>query len=252
MVALQAAIQAAIKGGGHKTVLDIGTGTGLLSMIAATAGANRVFAVEGSPVMARIAAETLRRNKMAGRVALLGAMSTSLRVPQDIPEPRPTLLVSEILDSGLLGERVLPSLRHAIKHLLAPGGCCIPAAATVIVQCIECPQLRRQHVLSGDHASDHAGFGLTQDVVRLWVDEPYTCEQLANFPHRVLTDSKPILHLRLDGKDGGTDLVPGKKGSATLRATTTGTSCSSHPRQCYVLTECSLGCLFCFGLCRNH
>lgn len=41
------------------------------------------------------------------------------------------LIVSEILDCGLLGEAVLPVLKHARAHLLAEGGIVIPARARV-------------------------------------------------------------------------------------------------------------------------
>ena len=47
-------------------MLDIGTGTGLLSMIAADAGARRVFTCEGSPSMHAIAKRTLALNGKTG------------------------------------------------------------------------------------------------------------------------------------------------------------------------------------------
>ena len=42
-----------------------------------------------------------------------------------------SLLVSEILDCGLLGEQVLPVVKHARQHLLKEGAVAIPARARV-------------------------------------------------------------------------------------------------------------------------
>lgn len=210
--------------------MDIGTGTGLLSMMAVRAGAEQAYAIEGSPEMARIAGETLRRNGMGARVKLLGALSTNVQVPRDIPEPRPTLLVSEILDSGLLGERALPTLRHATRHLLAEGGTCIPAAATVMVQAIQCEWLRRQHVLSAPSAGAHAGFDVAA-VAQLFAPEPYTCEQLQQVPHKALSEPGQALHVRLDGGDG---LRPGKSATVDLRVTDTGKRCGCRRPMCCV------------------
>ena len=192
-------------------------------MLAVRAGAEQVYAIEGSPVMARIAGETLRRNGMGGRVKLLGALSTHVQVPRDIPE-RPTLLVSEILDSGLLGERALPTLRHATQHLLAEGGTCIPAAATVVVQAIECEWLRLQHLLSPASANAHAGFDVA-GIAQLFAPEPYTCEQLQHVPHKALTGPGTAMCVQLNGSS---DLRPGKSGVVELPVTHSGTVWRCH------------------------
>ena len=68
-----------------------------------------------------------------------------------------SLVVTEIVDAGLLGEMIIPTLRHAWKELLlAPptlscdshrtrtGGHVIPCGATVHVSAIECLEIRRQ------------------------------------------------------------------------------------------------------------
>lgn len=56
------------------------------------------------------------------------------------------MIVTEIFDSELLGEGLLPSLRDACARLLAPGGAVIPARAVLWGQLVESSVLRRSTV----------------------------------------------------------------------------------------------------------
>ena len=56
---------------GGETVLDVGTGSGILGIAAAKLGAARVVGVEIDPAAADIAAENVRRNGLAGLVTIL-------------------------------------------------------------------------------------------------------------------------------------------------------------------------------------
>lgn len=50
-----------------------------------------------------------------------------LSPPTQRPDlPTPDIIVTELVDSGLLGEHILPVLRHARAALLRPGGRTIP------------------------------------------------------------------------------------------------------------------------------
>ncbi len=113
-----------------RSVLDIGTGSGLLAMMAARAGATSVTACEMSAPIAQAAQQILDANNMADKVQLHNKKSTKLKVGEEMSAPA-DLLVSEILDVGLLGEGVIPSLRHARENLLSPDAKLIPAAAQV-------------------------------------------------------------------------------------------------------------------------
>uniref|UniRef100_A0A8C4Q4L9 Protein arginine methyltransferase 9 n=1 Tax=Eptatretus burgeri TaxID=7764 RepID=A0A8C4Q4L9_EPTBU len=127
---------------------------GLLSLFAAEEGA-AVWAVEVSTPMARLARHVTTLHGLADRVHVLEAHSTQLTIPQDLPK-RVSLVVTETVDAGLLGEGIVESLIHAWKHLLLPPQCdgttdfeshgrVIPAGATVFVCGLECPAIRRQH-----------------------------------------------------------------------------------------------------------
>jgi predicted RNA methylase len=70
--AYAAAIQGALAGlpnAPGSAVLDIGTGTGLLGMLAARSGAGHVWACDCSPVMAALARHCTAANGLAQRVS---------------------------------------------------------------------------------------------------------------------------------------------------------------------------------------
>ena len=128
-----------------RRVLDIGTGTGLLALLAAKAGAASVVACDVFPPMAANAAANAARNGCGERVRVLLKRSSELSCGHggaDLPE-RADVLVFEVLDSELLGEGVLPTLRDAKQRLLQPGAAVIPARATVFAALVECDALRR-------------------------------------------------------------------------------------------------------------
>ncbi|MGH0184130.1 UNVERIFIED_CONTAM: hypothetical protein FKN15_014005 [Acipenser sinensis] len=80
----QRAIQKAVQSG-FNTVLDIGTGTGILSMFAKKAGASEVCACELSNTMYELACEVLSANAMEGEIKILHMKSLDMEIPKDIP-----------------------------------------------------------------------------------------------------------------------------------------------------------------------
>ena len=112
-------------------VLEIGTGTGLLAMMAARAGAAHVFTCEMEPAVALAARDVIAQNGLAGRITVLSKRSTDI----DLAElgGRADILVSETVSNDLLAEDPLPPLEDAIARLLKPGGVVIPARGRVRV-----------------------------------------------------------------------------------------------------------------------
>lgn len=58
-------------------VLDVGAGSGILSIAAARLGAREVVAIEGDPLACEAMAENLRRNAVAGRVRVVESWATA-------------------------------------------------------------------------------------------------------------------------------------------------------------------------------
>lgn len=143
------AIEKAIKTKDH--VLDIGTGSGLLAMMAARAGAKQITACEMNNSLAEVAERIVAKNNYNKQINIVHKKSTAIDVGIDMPE-KADVLVSEILDSGLLGEGVFPSLRHAKKELLKENAVIIPKSADiygVLVQCDEMKKIRPIKDVSG-------------------------------------------------------------------------------------------------------
>jgi tetratricopeptide (TPR) repeat protein len=130
--AFEAAIKAAIDVAGPAAcVLDIGAGSGLLSLMAARAGAERVVACEMEPLIAEMAQRIVAENGYADRITVHAKPSTELTVGEELEAPA-DILVSEILSSDLLTEKVLDTFEDAHRRLLAPDAIVIPRAASAM------------------------------------------------------------------------------------------------------------------------
>jgi len=167
---------------GRRLVLDIGTGSGLLAVMAARAGAERVVACEANTPLARVATRVIARNGYADRVAVIAKRSTELAVGRDLPESA-DLLISEILDAGLLGEGVMRTFRHACAALNTADAAVIPAGATVWGQLVECPELRRVNPIKAISGFDLGEFDIFRNP------DAHLQVALAHESHRVLSEA---------------------------------------------------------------
>ncbi|OXB53186.1 hypothetical protein ASZ78_001297 [Callipepla squamata] len=128
-----------VKGRGEKAiVLDIGTGTGLLSMMAATAGADFCYAIEVFKPMANAAVKIVEKNGFRDKIKVINKHSTEVTVgPDGDMQCRANILVTELFDTELIGEGALPTYEHAHKYLVQEGCEAVPHRATVYVQLVE-------------------------------------------------------------------------------------------------------------------
>ncbi|KAI1201542.1 S-adenosyl-L-methionine-dependent methyltransferase [Nemania serpens] len=105
-----------------KTVLDIGCGTGILSMFCARAGASRVLAVDASDIIVK-ARENIYRAGLSNTITTLHGKMEEVALPVD----RVDIIVSEWMGYCLLFEAMLPSVLYARDKYLAPGGLMVPS-----------------------------------------------------------------------------------------------------------------------------
>lgn len=138
--AYQAAIEKAVLP--TTRVLDIGTGSGLLAMMAARAGAKEIVACEMHERLAATAQEIIATNGYEKQISVFSKKSTRLQVGEELTE-KADLVISEILDVGALGEGALPSIRHAVHNLAKADAKLIPSGLQLYGQLIEIPSRSR-------------------------------------------------------------------------------------------------------------
>jgi type III protein arginine methyltransferase len=172
-------------------VLDIGTGAGLLALLAAQAGADLVVTCEAEPVVAAVARQVMLDNGVADRVRVVQARSDQLRLGTDLPR-RADVLVTGIFDCALLGEGALPTLAHARRELLTAQARLVPRRAALYGQLVHSPRL-----YGLNSAAEACGFDIAafQQLRSMEHFDTY----LSNYRHRVLTAPFRLFEFDFDG-----------------------------------------------------
>lgn len=191
--AYDAALNRAIRPG--DLVFEIGTGSGIVSMMAARAGAGHVITCEVLPTIAEAAKDIIKANGYADKITVITSKSTQLKIGEDLPQ-KADLFVSELINVGMLAPNMLPIIRHARENLVKPEGRVIPEAATVYGALIECDHLSRINPVK-----EIAGFDMSgMDRFR---SPGYAVIDFATDPHRRLSDRFVALDFdfRIDMKE---------------------------------------------------
>ena len=186
--AFAAALQRLVRPGSH--VLDIGSGTGLLAMMAARAGAARVTTCEANPFLAEVAREVIETHRLSDIVRVVPKLSVDLEVSRDLPAPA-DLIVSEIVDCGLIGEGLLPTIRHAREHLLADGGRLMPVSARLIGCLVE-----SEAVVRLNQVGTAAGYNV--QALNRFATPGHFPVRLETWPHRLMSEPVELLHFNLE------------------------------------------------------
>ncbi|RZC34261.1 protein arginine N-methyltransferase 7 [Asbolus verrucosus] len=147
--ALKSAIDFIHASGKKANVLDIGTGTGLLSMMAVKHGADTVVACEAFRPMSECALKIIKRNGYENKIKVIPKRSTDITVGinGDIAT-RCNILITEVFDTELIGEGALSTFSHAHKVLLEKDCIVVPQSATIYAQVVECPLVQNWNKLT--------------------------------------------------------------------------------------------------------
>ncbi len=136
------AINSAIKG--NEYVLEIGTGSGLLSMMANDAGAQKVITCEASKPIAEVAKRIIAINGYSDKIDVINKKSTELIVGEDL-EKKADMIISEILSSEFVGEGVQPSILDANQRLIKENGIMVPESGEIKIALLESsPEIEKE------------------------------------------------------------------------------------------------------------
>jgi len=126
-----------------KVVLDVGCGTGILSMFAVRAGAKHVIGVDMSSIIEK-AREIVEVNGMTSKITLLQGKMEEVT----LPFPKVDIIISEWMGYFLLYESMLDTVLYARDAYLVPNGKIFPDKATIYLAAIE----------DGEYKDDKIGF----------------------------------------------------------------------------------------------
>jgi predicted RNA methylase len=177
-------------------VLDIGTGSGILAIMAARAGARHVYAIEASTI-ADAAQATIDATEVADKITLIRGWSTNI----DLPE-KADVLVSEIIGNDPFDENILAVFKDAHKRHLHSGARILPGKIRVFALQVTIPAsfLVNKTVSTEDLQNWKSWYGIDfsamatstfpNESALIWVDDKYG--------RNISTNGEPFLLCEVD------------------------------------------------------
>lgn len=126
------AILATVKPG--DVVVDIGSGTGVLALLAAKAGASHVYAIEREPII-EIAREIASLNRLSETIDFIEGSSLDVEIPD-----RADVLITETIGNVGLDEGIITWVADAKKRFLKRDASVVPRDVGVVASLVSVPQ----------------------------------------------------------------------------------------------------------------
>lgn len=156
------------------TVVDIGTGIGILAFFACQAQAKRVYAIEKKTSVLDVARSISRRNRFDEQIVFINKLSTDVDLSEKVD-----LIVTEILGTLALDENILRYVIDARDRFLKPDGKLIPSRIKLFLAAVESPS--------------------AYEYVSFWENTPYRLElepariEAAKTPYEFVFDPSELL-----------------------------------------------------------
>jgi SAM-dependent methyltransferase len=165
MSAYKIAIQEAVKPG--ITVLDLGTGTGILGLWALQAGADYLYAIDVNASVIPKAIASFEAGGFSGKFEVLHGLSYDITLPR-----RVDLIISEIIGNLGDNEDFVPILNDARKRFLSSSGQMLPRSVRSQLVPVSATKAHRQ-VETQECRTLNANYSLPELMQRLDVKSPF-------------------------------------------------------------------------------
>ena len=149
-----------------KIVLDVGCGTGVLSMFAAQAGAKHVLAVDMSNII-EMAQKVIDLNGFSDKITLFRGKLEDVKLPYD----KVDIIISEWMGYFLLYESMLDTVLIARDLYLKEGGLIFPDKASIHVAMIEDEEYKNDKIHFWEDSMQLYGFDYSP-FVKIAMSEP--------------------------------------------------------------------------------
>jgi len=167
-----------------KVVIDIGCGTGILSLFAAKAGARKVYGIECAGIYKQ-AIEIVKANGYSDVIEIINGKVEEVELPC-----KADIIISEWMGYFLLYESMLDTVLYARDKWLVPGGALFPDRATLFICAIEDAEYREDKINFWNNV-----YGFDMSCIKdLALMEPLVdvCK-----PQQVISNSCAVLNLDL-------------------------------------------------------
>jgi len=145
-----------------KVVLDVGCGTGILSMFASKAGAKHVYGIDCSTII-HTARQIIKDNGFEDQITLIQAKMEDVELPCKVD-----IIISEWMGYALLYESMLDTVLVARDKWLNPDGIIMPDKAIMYMCGIEDSQYKDEKIHFWD---DVYGFDMSC-IKKIAISEP--------------------------------------------------------------------------------
>ncbi|KAH7648268.1 arginine n-methyltransferase [Cryptosporidium bovis] len=123
----------------NKIVLDVGSGTGILCMFAAAAGAKHVYGIECSEIV-HVSRNIIRDNNLSDKITFIQSKAEEAVLPVE----KVDIIISEWMGYLLLFESMLDTVLYCRDKWLVEGGLIFPDKAQMYIAGIEDAEYKQE------------------------------------------------------------------------------------------------------------